>query len=119
VRKHLGYSHIPQHFATLVNTFCRDYLNPYINFHRPCLFAETITDAKGRQRKRYPYKLMMTPYEKLKSLPLSEQYLKPATSFQQIDAQARAISDNEAAQRLNDARAILFKTIFNRSKTTA
>ncbi len=69
VRKHLGYSHIPQHFAALVNAFCRDHLNPYVNFHRPCLFAETITDAKGRSRKRYPYKLvMMTPYEKLKSL---------------------------------------------------
>ena len=119
VRKHLGYSHIPQHFATLVNTFCRDHLNPYINFHRPCLFAETITDAKGRSRKRYPYKLMMTPYEKLKSLPKAEQYLKPATSFQQLDAQASAISDNAAAQRLNDARAILFKTISNRSKTAA
>jgi hypothetical protein len=25
-----------------------------------------ITKTKGRQRKRYPYKLMMTPYEKLK-----------------------------------------------------
>lgn len=119
VRKHLGYSHIPQHFATLVNAFCRDHLNPYINFHRPCLFAQTLTDAKGRSRKRYPYKLMMTPYEKLKSLPQAEHYLKPATSFQQLDAQARAISDNEAAQRLNDARAILFKTISNRSKTAA
>jgi hypothetical protein len=46
-----------------------------------CLFTETITDARGRQRKRYPYKLMMTPYEKLKSLPNAEQYLKPAMSF--------------------------------------
>ncbi len=119
VRKHLGYSHIPQCFATLVNAFCRDHLNPYINFHRPCLFAETITDEKGRQRKRYPYKLMMTPYEKLKSLPLAEQYLKLDITFQQLDAQAGEISDNEAAQRLNDARAILFKTIFNRSKTAA
>ena len=119
VRKHLGYSHIPQCFAAPVNAFCSDYLNPYINFHRPCLFAETITDAKGRQRKRYPYKLMMTPYEKLKALPVPEQYLKPGITFQQLDAQASAISDNEAAQRLNDARTILFKTIFNRSKAAA
>lgn len=119
VRKHLGYSHIPQCFATLVNAFCHDHLNPYINFHRPCLFAETITDAKGRQRKHYPYKMMMTPYEKLKSLPLAEQYLKHDITFQQLDAQAGEISDNEAAQRLNDARAILFKTIFNRSKAAA
>ena len=119
VRKHLGYSHIPQRFATLVNAFCRDHLNPYINFHRPCLFAETITDAKGRQRKRYPYKLMMTPYEKLKSLPLAEQYLKTGITFQKLDVQAETISDNEAARCLNEARVILFKTIFNRSKTAA
>ena len=119
VRKHLGYSHIPQRFATLVNAFCRDHLNPYVNFHRPCLFAEIITDAKGRSRKRYPYKLMMTPYEKLKSLPKADRFLKPAISFEQLDAQAAAESDNDAAQRLNDARAILFKTIFNRSTKAA
>jgi len=119
VRKHLGYSHIPQRFATLVNAFCRDHLNPYLNFHRPCLFAEMITDAKGRQRKSYPYKLMMTPYEKFKSLHLAEQFLKPGISFKQLDAQANAMSDNDAAQRMNDARAGLFKTIFNRSKTAA
>ena len=119
VRKHLGYSHIPQRFASLVNAFCDDHLNPYVNFHRPCLFAETITDAKGRQRKRYPYKLMMTPYEKLKSLHEAEQFLKPDITFAQLDTQARALSDNEAAKRLNDARAVLFKTIFNRSKTAA
>ena len=119
VRKHLGYSHIPQRFASLVNTFCREHLNPYVNFHRPCLFAQTITDAKGRQRKRYPYKLMTTPYEKLKSLHEAEQYLKLGITFQDLDAQANASSDNEAAQRMNEARAILFKTIFNRSKKAA
>jgi hypothetical protein len=119
VRKYLGYIHIPQRFAALVNAFDREYLNPYVNFHRPCLFAETITDAKGRERKRYPYKLMMTPYEKLKSLPLADQFLKPGITFSQLDAQASAMSDNEAAERLNNARVTLFKTIFNRSKTAA
>lgn len=119
VRKHLGYAHIPQRFASPVNEFCRDFLNPYINFHRPCLFAETITDAKGRQRKRYPYKLMMTPYEKLKSLPQAETFLKPGINFDQLDAEAKAMSDNEAAERMNVARTTLFKTIFNRSKSAA
>jgi hypothetical protein len=23
-----------------VNAFCAEHLNPYLNFHRPCLFAE-------------------------------------------------------------------------------
>jgi len=36
-----------------------------------------------------------------------------------LDAQARAMSTNEAAQRLNDARVMLFKAIFNRSKSAA
>jgi hypothetical protein len=119
VRKHLGYSHIPQRFATLVNVFCRDYLNPCINFHRPCLFAETITDAKGRSRKRYPYKLMTTPYEKFKLLRLAEQFLKPGITFQELDTQASALSDNDAARRLNQARETLFLTISNRSKKAA
>lgn len=34
----------------VVNAFCRDYLNPYINFYRLSLFAGTIADAKGRSR---------------------------------------------------------------------
>ena len=119
VRKHFGYEHIPQHFAAAVNEFCRQHLNPYINFHRPCLFAQTITDAKGRQRKRYPYNLMMTPYEKLKSLPNADTFLKPGLTFQQLDALALAMSDNDAALRLNTARAALFKTIFKRSKSAA
>ena len=51
VRKHLGYVHIPQNFAREVNSFCRDYLNPYVNFHRPCFFSETTTDAKGREKR--------------------------------------------------------------------
>ncbi len=68
VRKILGYCHIPQRFAPQVNRFNQEHLIPYINYHRPCFFAETFTDAKGKQRKRYRYEGMMTPYEKFKSL---------------------------------------------------
>jgi len=39
---------LAQRFASEVNTLCRDFLNPYVNFHRPCFFAESITDAKGK-----------------------------------------------------------------------
>ena len=69
VRKHLGYAHVPQRCASEVNAFCRQFLNPYVNFHRPCFFPHTTTDSKGRIRKRYRFEDMMTPYEKLKSLP--------------------------------------------------
>lgn len=51
VRKQFGYSHIPQRWAPLINEFNRQHLNPYLNFHRPCFFPETRTDAKGKERK--------------------------------------------------------------------
>ncbi len=111
VRKHLGYAHIPQHCASLVNAFCADYLNPYVNFHRPCFFPETITDAKGKERKTYRYEDMMTPYEKFKSIPEAGQYLKKGITLEQLNAQAAEMSDNEAALALNNARKKLFKDI--------
>lgn len=114
VRKILGYCHIPQKFAPQVNRFNQDYLVPYVNYHRPCFFPETFFDAKGKQRKRYRYERMMTPYDKLKSLPNAEQFLKPGLSFQSLDDIAYAISDNEAALRLQQARHQLFESIDER-----
>ena len=40
----------------------------------------------------------MAPYEKFKSLPQAEHFLKPENTFQQLDTQANAMSDTEAAQ---------------------
>lgn len=111
VRKYLGYSHIPQHCASQVNAFTVEVLSPYLNFHRPCHFPTEYTDKKGRIRKRYRYQDMMTPYEKLRSLPEAESYLKPETTLKKLDAIAAGCSDNEAAQRLNEARAKLFQSI--------
>jgi transposase InsO family protein len=119
VRKHLGYHHIPQKWAPLINEFNQKYLNPYINYHRPCFFPIVKIDAKGKQKKTYPYKAMMTPYEKLKSLPQAKQYLKPGFTFQQLDDIALAISDNEAAHQLNEARKQLFKTIHEQDQQVA
>ena len=119
VRKIFGYDHIPQHWASLMNDFNRQHLNPYINYHRPCLFPEVITDHKGKQRKRYPYDLLMTPYDKLKSLPGAENYLKPGLSFEILDGIAHQHSDNEAADQLQQARQQLFKTIHERDQRRA
>ena len=119
VRKHLGYAHLPQPFAAEVNAFCRAFLNPYVNFHRPCFFAHTITDSQGKTRKRYRFEDMMTPYEKLKSLPNAASFLKPGMSFAALDTYVAATSDNQAARRLNVARAKLFQSIQRRSNRAA
>ena len=118
VRKHLGYSHIPGRFAKRVSAFASGILSTYLNFHRPCYFPTDYTDAQGKRRKRYRYEDMKTPYEKLKSLPEATRYLKPGITFQQLDAIATECSDNEAAQRLNNARTTLFQFI-NKSQPTA
>ena len=119
VRKHLGYAHIAQRFAPEINGFCRAHLNPYVNFHRPCFFPEIYIDAKGKVRKRYRFQTMMTPYEKLKSLPEAQRYLKAGLSFEALDAYVAATSDNQAARGMNAARAKLFQSIQRRSKQAA
>jgi len=111
VRKHFGYAHIPQHWAARINAFNQAHLIPYLNFHRPCFFPETILDEKGKQRKRYRYAHMMTPYEKLKSLPEARQYLKEGITFDQLDALASQMSDNDAAAELQTAKRKLFQRI--------
>lgn len=118
VRKHLGYSHIPQRLAGAVNAFTAGVLSPYLNFHRPCHFPTEFTDKKGKIRKRYRYADMMTPYEKLKSLPEASTYLKPGVTFKQLDEIASECSDNEAAKRLNEAKEKLFQLI-NKSQQRA
>jgi len=119
IRKQLGYVHIPQQWAPQLNAFHRDHLNPYINFHRPCFFPVVSIDAKGKARKQYPYKAMMTPYEKFTSLAKPEQYLKPERTLQQLEATATALSDNEAAKHLKAAKHTLYQRIFAQKHRTA
>lgn len=118
VRKQFGYSHIPQRWASQINAFNREHLNPYINFHRPCFFPETRTDAKGKERKIYRYENLMTPYDKLKSLPNAKDYLKPGETFEILDTAAHQISDNQAAEQLQKARQKLFKIIHGQTLRT-
>lgn len=72
VCKYFGYSDIPQYYE--VHALDREQVNPEVGFHRPCLFAETVTVAKNRNRKRYSQKLMMMPCEKLKFLPSEDNF---------------------------------------------
>ncbi len=111
IRKQLGYTHIPQRGADLINEFNREFFNPYINFHRPCFFAVSIIDPKGKIRKTYPYEEVRTSYEKLKSLPEAESYLRPGLTFKTLDAIANQMSDNQFAERMVKARSNLFQQI--------
>ncbi|PIX27280.1 MAG: hypothetical protein CO103_07570 [Chloroflexi bacterium CG_4_9_14_3_um_filter_45_9] len=54
VRKNLGYAYIPQAYAELLNEYHKGFLNPYINFHRPCFFPVSVIDHRGKIKKTYP-----------------------------------------------------------------
>ncbi len=76
VRKQLGYGHIPGRYAQRLDRFNRAVLSPYLNYHRPCYFPSEEIDAKGKLRKRYRRQDILTPYEKLKSVPGAAACLK-------------------------------------------
>ena len=111
VRKWFGHDHIPQRFANAVNRFALATLSPFLNFHRPCLFASEQRDARGKVRRYYRREDVMTPYEKLKSLPYAEQYLRPGLTFAALDKLAHATTDLEANLQANRARDALFQAI--------
>jgi hypothetical protein len=119
IRKQFGYVHIPQKHARRINRYCVEHLNPYLNFHRPCYFPEIYTDKKGKQKKRYPYSSMSTPYEKLKSLPDASSYLKGGLTFDLLNETAHAMSDNQAAKRMNQARERIFRAVSEREPGAA
>jgi len=114
VRKQLGYAYIPQMYASAINQFNRNFLNVYINFHRPCFFPVSIIDHRGKVEKTYPYQKVMTPYEKLKSLPKAESYLRPSVTLKNLNDIANQMSDNEFAERMVKARSNLFEYITRR-----
>lgn len=119
IRKFMGYSHIPQKHATAINRLYAQTLNPYLNFHRPCYFAVDKVDAKGKIRKTYPHDQIMTPWERLKSIPNHEQHLKTTVTSKSLEHAANAMSDNVAAQQVQSARKLLFQSINRRSKSAA
>ncbi len=113
VRKVFGYGHIPQRHASRFNTFCLEYLNPFLNFHRPCLFATEVADPKkpGRIKRVYRPRDVMTPLDKLAGLPEAHKHLREGITLEHLYQLARALSDVQAAEELNEARAALLRRV--------
>ena len=113
VRKEFGYAHIPQRHAARFNTYCREYLNPFLNFHRPCLFATDRPDPKkpGRIKRIYRPQDAMTPLDKLASLPEANRGLREGLTLEHLRALATALTDVQAAEELNEARQALFRPV--------
>jgi transposase InsO family protein len=115
VRKHMGYSHIPQKYATPINAFYQERFNPWLNQHRPCLFATEVVSDKGKITKRYRHEDVKTPLACLAIL--SDKGLvkfKKGVTLKALQAQAKVQTDLAAAQQMQQAKADLFE-LFNKT----
>ena len=106
IRKHMGYGYIDAGHADRINSFYREFLNPYLNYHRPCAQADVEIDVRGRKRVRY--KRYQTPLETLLALDKPAQYLRQGLSINTLKRIGAARSDTEAARRMQLAKARLF-----------
>ena len=109
VRKHIGWGHIAPAHAAPINQFYTGFLNPYVNYHRPSAQAEVQIDAKGRKRRLY--KQWQTPLEKLLGLDRPQQFLRPGLTVAALERVAAAMSDTEAARRMQQAKNTMFEQV--------
>ena len=111
VRKHVGYGFIASEHAGEIQRFLTAHFNPYLNFHRPCVFAVLVKLAKGRVRKRYPAEGYLTPFEKLRSLPNWPSYLKHGVTETMLQEWASRHSDTDAARIMQKAKTEILKRV--------
>ena len=109
VRKHFGYIHIPRKYAPLMNVFNREYLNPYLFYHRQCAFADDVVDAKGKIKK--VYRTYLTPCEKLLSIPNTETYLREGVTIESLKVHMLAETHLAVAEKMQKAKQQLFEKI--------
>ncbi|NWF85986.1 MAG: transposase family protein [Bryobacteraceae bacterium] len=114
IRKHIGYRHIASPHAESFMQFYREHFNPYLNFHRPCGFAEMKQDAKGKKKRIYPW--YATPWEALRRLPTVVCSLKEGHTIEALDKQAGLLSDTAAAAQMQRAKQALLSSI-NQKRT--
>jgi transposase InsO family protein len=117
VRKHMGHWYIASEQAQAISEFYREFLNPYLNFHRPCGVPEVVRGAKGKEKRVYRW--YATPWQILRQLPDMARYLKAGVTLEALDRQARAHSDLDAAQGMQQAKRRLFADIEAKQKWTA
>ena len=113
VRKHMGYSHIPQKYAKPINAFYQAVFNPWLNLHRPCMFASDTVSPKGKIIKRYRHEDVKTPLAALKQLcDKGLARFKEGVTLAALQALADEQTDLAAAQEMQLAKAELFR-LFN------
>jgi transposase InsO family protein len=107
IRKHMGYGYIASRYAREIQVFYERYLNPYLNFHRPCGQPEIVVGAKGKEKRIY--RRYATPWETFQNLPEAASYLKPGQTIEALKKVADMESDTDSARKMQNAKRKLFQ----------
>jgi transposase InsO family protein len=113
IRKHIGWGHIASQHAVAVDRFHREFLNPYLNFHRPCGIPEIVRTAKGKLKR--VYRRWATPWETLRELPGCAGFLRAGLRLDALDERAAAQTDTESARDMQEAKRQLWASIRRQS----
>ena len=114
IRKNMGWEHINQDLVYDINSYYKNFFNPYLIFHRPCAYPTITIDAKGKKKKVYDN--YQVPYEFLKQMDRADKFLKPGITFDKLDKIAYQMSDNEFAGIMRKEERKLFEKIRQRDK---
>jgi len=117
-RKLFGQAHRPQRWAPLINACNQEHRTPYLTLHRPCCFREIRTDQKGKEHKGSRYERMMTPDDKLKSLPRAKKYCTTRSRLKYLRAGPIRSAILQAADRLQKVRQHVVTTIHGQTDST-
>jgi hypothetical protein len=109
IRKNIGWGYIASEYADEMNQFHVEHLNPYVNFHRPCAVGENRLMPNGKTERIYLR--WETPWEQLQQIPDYESYLRPGLAAAELERQAMAQSDTEAALEMQRAKREMFTRI--------
>ena len=117
VRKHMGFAHIPQKHAARINAFYQQTFNPWLNLHRPCMYATEVISPKGKIVKRYKHEDVKTPLECLVMLCQKGLVtLKKGITLASLQTQANANTDLAAAQEMQRAKRDLFASFVKQKR---
>jgi transposase InsO family protein len=109
IRKHMGYEYIAAEHSERIQKFYVAHFNTYLNYHRPCAFATVTSNERGKRKRVYQKADYATPYEKLKSLPDAEKFLKAGISMASLERIERRMSDTEYACKMSKAKVELLR----------
>lgn len=102
IRKHIGFGYIDARHAGAMDTFHRQHLNAYVNFHRPCAVPKVLTAANGKRHR--VYERWATPFELFQEVPHCASLLRPGVTLAELKHIAHVQSDTESALAMQRAK---------------